>query len=182
MAKFDWEKIRAEYEVGASQSELARRHGVSRGAIQKHIKHEGWMQDVTGAVNRLAAAKVAGVVAGCNPQKKAQALASAAEEKAEVVLRHRREWQAQQSIVERAVASQDFELAKLAKITAETIRIRQEGERRAWGIVEADVRPQAQGQSEQDAVRKGIQEAFASVGLENADFSLETTSPPPGTA
>lgn len=140
------------------------------------------MQDVTGAVNRLAAARVAGVVAGCNPQKKAQALASAAEEKAGVVLRHRREWQAQQAIVERAVAEQDFELAKLAKITAETIRIRQEGERRAWGIVEADVRPQSQEQFEQDAVRKGIQEAFASVGFGNADPSMETSPASPGTA
>ena len=82
-ARYDWETIRAEYEVGASQSDLARRHGVSRAAIQKHIRAEGWMQDVSGAINRMAEAKVAGVVAGSNPKKKAAALDRAADRKAE---------------------------------------------------------------------------------------------------
>lgn len=33
-ALYDWETIRAEDEAGASQNDLARRHGVSRKAIQ----------------------------------------------------------------------------------------------------------------------------------------------------
>ncbi len=130
----DWETIRAEYEAGASQAALAKRHGVSRTAIQKHIQSEGWMQDITGAVNRLTEAKVAGVVAGCNPQKKAAALERAADAKAEVIRRHKAEWDKHQCIIDDALANGDFERAKLAKITAETIRIRQEGERKVWGI------------------------------------------------
>ena len=72
--KIDWEQIRAEYETGATQSELSRAHGVSRAAIQKHIEAEGWTQDVEPAIQRKVAEKVAGVVAGCNPKKKAEAL------------------------------------------------------------------------------------------------------------
>ena len=126
------ESIRAEYEVGASQSDLSKRYGVSRTAIQKRIRAEGWVQDISGTVNRMAEAKVAGVVAGCNPQKKAEALDRAAEAKAAVITRHQREWDRHQSIMDEALSEGSFDKAKLAKITAETIKIRQEGERKAW--------------------------------------------------
>ena len=133
-ARYDWETIRAEYEAGASQSELAKRHGVSRKAIQKHITAEGWAQDISGTLDRLTEAKVAGVVAGCDPKKKAAALDRAADAKAAVILRHKAEWEQHQQLIRAAVENGDFDAAKLAKITAETIKIRQEGERKAWGI------------------------------------------------
>ena len=135
-SRYDWETIRAEYETGASQSELSKRHGVSRKAIQKHITADGWTQDVSGAVNRMTEAKVAGVVAGCDPQKKAEALNRAAEAKAAVIMRHKAEWDRHQSLIDEALGDGDFEKAKLAKITAETIKIRQECERKVWGIVD----------------------------------------------
>ena len=131
---YDWEAIRAEYEAGSSQSELSKKFGPSRKAIQKHIAAEGWTQDVSDVLTRMTEAKVAGVVAGCDPKKKAEALERAAEEKANVVQRHRDEWKQQEDLAKEAVANKDFELAKLAKITAETIKIRQEGERKAWGL------------------------------------------------
>lgn len=135
--QYDWETIRAEYEAGASQSDLAKRHGVSRKAIQKHIQAESWMQDVSGAINRLTEAKVAGVVAGCDPKKKAEALDRAADAKAAVIARHKAEWDEHKRIIDDALRDKgDFEKAKLAKITAETLKIRQEGERKAWGIQE----------------------------------------------
>ena len=125
-ARFDWESIRAEYEVGASQSDLSKRYGVSRTAIQKRIRAEGWVQDISGTVNRMAEAKVAGVVAACNPQKKAEALDRAAEAKAAVITRHQREWDRHQALIDEALSEGSFDKAKLAKITAETIKIRQE--------------------------------------------------------
>lgn len=133
-AKYDWESIRAEYEAGASQSELARKHGVSRTAIQKRIRAENWIQDISATLERMTVAKVAGLVAGCNPKKKAEALERAADAKAEVMLRQRLEWERHQKLMEEALEAGDFDKAKLAKITAETLKIRQEGERRAWGI------------------------------------------------
>ena len=135
-ARYDWETIRAEYEVGASQSALAKRHGVSRKAIQKHITAEGWAQDISGTLDRLTEAKVAGVVAGCDPKKKAAALDRAADAKAAVIMRHKEEWEQHQQLIRAAVENGNFDAAKLAKITAETIKIRQEGERKAWGITD----------------------------------------------
>lgn len=143
-ARFDWEKIRAEYEVGATQSELARTYGCCRKAIHKHIVAEGWMQDISASINRLTEAKVAGLVTGCDPKKKAEALDKAAQKKAAVIERHKQEWADHQKWIDSALADGNFEAAKLAKITAETIRIRQDGERRAWGIVDTDVRPKVE--------------------------------------
>lgn len=138
--KFDWQQIRADYEAGATQSELARKHGVSRTAIQKRIEKEGWTQDIEDSLRRKVAEKVAGVVAGCNPQKKAEALDLAAQRRADVEIRHQTEWEEHRNLVDSAIANQDFESAKLAKITAETLKIRQEGERKAWRL---DTQPPA---------------------------------------
>lgn len=143
-ALYDWETIRAEYEAGASQTSLSKRHGVSRKAIQKHIQAEGWMKDVTKSINRLVEAKVAGVVSGCDPLKKAEALDNAAKEKAAVIQRHREEWAEHKKHIDEALANGDFEAAKLAKITAETLKIRQEGERKAWGIQEVAAQVQVE--------------------------------------
>ena len=133
-ARYDWETIRAEYEAGASQSDLSKRYGVSRKAIQKHNTAEGWTQDVSGTINRMAEAKVAGIVAGCDPKKKAEAFARASDAKAAVMVRHKEEWERHQTLIDEALAEGDFDKAKLAKITAETLKIRQEGERKAWGV------------------------------------------------
>lgn len=132
--KYDWETIRAEYEAGASQSDLSRRHLVSRKAIQKHIEAEGWTQDIEPSISRKVAEKVAGVVAGCDPKKKAEALDAEAVRRAAVVIRHRDEWDTHKGIVDSAISAKDFDAAKLAKITAETLKIRQEAERKAWQI------------------------------------------------
>lgn len=132
--EFDWGAIRIDYESGMNQTELSKKYHVSRKAIQKHINSEGWMQDVSQSINILAEAKVAGVVAGCDSKKIAAALDAAAARKAEVINRHREAWEDLNSLHKRAVAEEDFQLAKLAKISAETQAIIQMGERRAWGI------------------------------------------------
>ena len=85
-------------------------------------------------MNRRAEAKVNGIVNAVDPQKRAEAVNRAAEAKAAVILRHKAEWDRHQAIIDEALSAGDFDRAKLAKITAETLKIRQEGERRAWGI------------------------------------------------
>lgn len=135
-ARYDWETIRAEYEAGATMGQLAKLHGVSKAAVSKRAAKEGWTQDISGAVNRLVEAKVNGVVNTVNPKKKAAALDHAADAKVSVIRRHKEEWNQHQRLIAEALEAGDFDLAKLAKITAETIRIRQEGERKAWGIQE----------------------------------------------
>lgn len=152
MAKraFDWEKIRAEYEAGATQSELSRRHGVSRTAIQKHIESEGWTQDAEPAIQRKVSEKVAGLVAGCNPIKKAEAIDAEAERRAAVVIGHRQEWEDLQGL--QRDARGNFDKAKLFKINAEATALKQAGERKAWGL---DPKESPRGQEPQpDDLRK----------------------------
>lgn len=54
--------------------------------------------------------------------------------RAGVLDRHRKEWSAPRKLIYEAVQKRDFELAKLAKITGETLQIVQVGECRAFGL------------------------------------------------
>lgn len=135
----DWERIRAEYETGSTQSELSRKYEVSRKAIQNHIAKESWVQgDVREAVGRLAEAKVAGLVAPCDPQKRAEAL-SAAADKVVAKTQGRRERAAK--LVAKwheAVDEENFEKAKLVKISAESLKLIDDEECKAWGITDPE--------------------------------------------
>lgn len=141
-AKYDWETIRAEYEAGSTMGELSRKHGVNKAAISRRAKREGWLQNASVSINRLAEAKVNGLVNTVDPKKKAEAVDAAADRKAAIIKKHREAWPDIKSLNAKALAAQDFELAKLAKISAETEKIIQDGERRAWGISESADDPQ----------------------------------------
>lgn len=54
--------------------------------------------------------------------------------RARVLDRHRKEWSAPRSLAYDAMAKKDFDLAKLAKISSETLTLIQGGECRAYGI------------------------------------------------
>lgn len=136
--KIDWETIRAEYETGASAASLATKHGCSHTAINKKVKQEGWSRDVEDTIRRKVSEKVSGIVSGCNSKKKAEALDAEAMRRADVINRHRDEWEEHKELVDKAIGTKDFDAAKLAKITAETLKIRQEAERKAWRI---DINP-----------------------------------------
>jgi hypothetical protein len=132
--KFDWQQIRSEYEAGSSQSALSKKYNVSRKAIQKHILKETWTQDLGKAINNAVQMKVAGIVTSCDFAKKAEAIDAEAEKRVEIVRNHREEWQSVRQLSREAAKEKNFEKAKLAKITAETIQIIQSGERKAWGL------------------------------------------------
>lgn len=133
--KIDWEAARAEYETGMSQREVAAKHRVSHTAIQLRCKKEQWKQeDVDASVKRKVAERLAKVVAGGNPVKRAEAIQAEADRVVAVVERHRAEWDSHKALVSEAMETRNFDLARLAKITAETLMIRQGGERKAWGI------------------------------------------------
>lgn len=121
--------------------ELSRRHGADKAAISRRAKKEGWAQTMTGAAERAVDAKVNGIVNTLDPEKRAAAIASAADEKASVILRHREEWDGQGRLIAEAVEGRDMEAVKLAKLVAETLKIRQEAERKAWGIRDVDAQP-----------------------------------------
>lgn len=62
--------------------------------------------------------------------------ARAGDPEAAVMLRHKEEWARHQALMDEALACGDADKAKLAKLAAETLKIRQEGERKAWGIAD----------------------------------------------
>jgi len=64
-------------------------------------------------------------------------------QRAEVISRHRREWAVVRGLSGEAIKGRDFERAKLAKITSETLKIMQDGERKAWGLDALDPEKQA---------------------------------------
>lgn len=143
LTKDQWESIRAEREtVGYSFPELASRYGVSYQAIQRRAKEGGWSdgKDVNPAIARKVAEKIAGVVVGDSPVKKAAAIDAEAERRAAVRLRHRKECEQvaalrQEAINHRAESVKvAFEKAKLAKILAESLSIQHACENRAWGL------------------------------------------------
>jgi hypothetical protein len=68
------------------------------------------------------------------PQDRAEAVNRAVDHRAELLSRHRAEWEDVRRIVQAAVDLEDFDKAKLGKITSEATKIIQEGERKAWGI------------------------------------------------
>lgn len=82
-----------------------------------------------------------------------------------MMMRHKAEWERHQCLIDEAMETGDPDKAKFAKITAEALKIRQEGERRAWGIVESDVRPAPRGRRTRTPSGQGIREAFLSVGM-----------------
>lgn len=136
-----WEQIRAEREAGASFDTLAQRYGVSKTAIIKRAKAERWSdgRDVGEIIRRKVTEKVTGAVTTGNPKKRAEAIDAAAERAAELVRRHQAEWEDHRARF--GSVPDSFEDGKLAKISAEMLRIRQEGERRAWGLDEVSGQP-----------------------------------------
>lgn len=126
--------------------ELSRRYGVTKAAISQRAKKEGWLQDVSGVVDRLAEAKLNGVLNTVNPQKKAEALSRAAEDRAAVIRNHREAWDGFKQDVKAALEANDFDRLKCLKIASETLRNAQECERKAWGI------PDKPGETEQAQV------------------------------
>ncbi|WP_136810003.1 hypothetical protein [Desulfosediminicola flagellatus] len=93
--QFDWELIEREYRTNMySDAELARRHGCSRTAIQKHAKTGKWARDLSSAVRQAANAKLVQVdaqVAGCYTMLDSEAIDRASSTRVEVIKSHRKD-------------------------------------------------------------------------------------------
>lgn len=153
-----WAKFRALWEADPtmSQGDLAKLANVSQQAIAKRIKREGWQKisDQSDLARRAydkaddAALKkgdlpIAQGAAPEHPDSVAPpsgvAAATAVELRAKVIERHRKEWDGARNNVYKAIQNSDFDKAKLGKITAEALKIIQDGERKAWGLDKDEV-------------------------------------------
>ncbi len=58
------------------------------------------------------------------------------DERAAVLERHKAEWLRHRELLDELMAGGDYEQARLVKTIAETLKIRQDGERRTWGLAD----------------------------------------------
>ncbi|WP_404415625.1 hypothetical protein LG277_01550 [Vreelandella aquamarina] len=59
MNKYDWEAIHSDYRTGQhSVRALATKHGVTEGAIRKHVRSEAWQRDLSQHVKSATNAKL----------------------------------------------------------------------------------------------------------------------------
>lgn len=156
-SKDTWDRFRTLWEADPTmtQGDVAKMAGVSQQAIQKRIKRDGWkkVSDQSELARRAydkadeAALKkpVPAVpdVGGEQPHPEAAAApasvsgvlaATAVELRAKIIDRHRKEWDGARNHIYKAIQNADFEEAKLGKISAESLKIVQDGERKAWGL------------------------------------------------
>ena len=132
-----WAEIRAEREAtGVSLRDLGDKYGISAAAVLKRAQKEGWGDgaDVGATIRRKVNEKVNGVVNTVNQKRKAEILDQAAERGAQLIRQHQQDWEAHRQIF--GAVSTDFESGKHAKISAEMLKIRHDGERSAYGLNE----------------------------------------------
>ena len=136
VTKDQWQEARARREAGSSITDVAAWLGVDRAHVSRRAKAEEWGDgsDVEATIRQKVTEKVTRVVTAHDPKKKAEAVEAEAQRRAAVQLRHRDEWDGHIPLLQDAISQKDFDAAKVAKITAETIAIRQAGERKAWGL------------------------------------------------
>jgi hypothetical protein len=142
ISELTWAKIREDREVlGKTFRELEAKYGVSFSFISKRAKAEGWGDgtDFERLIHDRQERKVIGAT-DLSPKKVAEAIDAEAEKRANVRLRHRKEWEQVAALRQEALEvrkidlKKAFEKLKLAKITAEMTAIQQHGEIRAYGL------------------------------------------------
>lgn len=128
-----------------NMADVAKEVGVTVRAMRRWSQEENWSKRQADMSERAHAAAdtYKGKLSELGPEittdQQKQAEADAAEEtavqlRAQVLERHRKEWNVPRALVNEAVKARSFDKAKLAKITSETLKIVQDGERKAWGI------------------------------------------------
>lgn len=177
-SRVDWVEARLDYEVGhETVVEISRKFNVSRKSIYQHMHAENWSRDLRRTVQNAAYSKVAS--GGVMPRTLAEAatvIEQEATKVAELIARHRDEWHHVRVLHSEAVAMSQkagpdgktavnkpeldaaLKVARLAKVLAEGTKLRQDGERRAWGLEDSISPTDSIPDSELDAA---IEEAAA---------------------
>lgn len=150
----DWESIRLAWESDptCTFSHLATQYGVNRSTIYRHAEAEHWekrgvIEDINEAAQRKADVLFANNSSiECN--KVFLARSEAEDKRAEILLRHRKEWYELDKYrltslnkLDAAIKDGSRQAYLMARALSETIinhvralLIKQEGERKAWGI------------------------------------------------
>nr|DAM52205.1 MAG TPA: Helix-turn-helix of insertion element transposase [Caudoviricetes sp.] len=128
-----------------SMADVAAEVGVTVRAMRRWSQDENWSKRQADMSERAHAAadqyknKLSELGPEITTEQQKQAESDAAEEtavqlRAQVLDRHRKEWNAPRKLSYDAVKAKNFDQMKMAKITAEALTLIQNGERKAWGI------------------------------------------------
>lgn len=152
LTKDDWASARVRWETDPVMSvrQVATALGVSSQSVEYQIKKNGWKKiGALQGVNTRAQFAADRLARFGITKQKTDAIEAAVDIRASVLERHRDDWVEHRAAFSIADVAADFEAGKRAKISAEMIRIRQDGERRAYGMDDA---PVGQGASVADAL------------------------------
>jgi hypothetical protein len=139
---------------------VAEEVGLTKHAVTKACREEGWLKthrngELTPHAQAAAdmfKARMSDFGPEASEEEKQLAVGEVIDKlaidlRAEMLDRHRREWAAPRAMSAEAVRMREtdpeksFTRAKLAKITAETLKIIQDGERKAWGLDVGELPP-----------------------------------------
>jgi hypothetical protein len=139
--KTQWADARRKWEADPKQTHesIAAFLGVSHQVVGRRIASEGWVRVVSLQAIRERAqleADAKGAKQGAKGAGKGAKTTSddAIDIRADVLDRHRSDWSQHRRLFGLEAISKDFEAGKKAKISAEMLKIRQQGERDAYGL------------------------------------------------
>ena len=140
LTKDEWAQARVAWETNPDMSDqaIAELFGITKQAVMEKRKRDEWarvgaMQNINQRAQLSADKTCLNLAIG---KVKSDTIDLAVEIRADVLDRHRADWAEHRNHFTVAGIAKDFELGKSAKITAEMLKIRQEGERKAFGLDE----------------------------------------------
>ena len=144
LAQEVWDIQRRQWEATPEMtfSDVSRALGVTRQAVRLRANREGWRKVAASEeLTRLAVTKADAISATREEplsDEEEKLKTDAVDKRAEVLARHRREWDGARKRIYMAVKSGDDKEAKLGKLIAEALAVVQAGERKAWQLDEKE--------------------------------------------
>lgn len=128
-------QMRCCYVLGQKTKEIAERFGVKEQAILGLAKRENWAADPLALQCRVEEKLIPKLESAKDLEAKMAALEDEAERRMLIIQRHRTEWlQYEDDILGPAKEAKNEKEARTAKLLGEAIRVKQQGERAAWGM------------------------------------------------
>jgi len=128
-------QMRCKYVIGEKTRDIAEYFGVKEQAVLSLAKRENWAADLIALQCRVEEKLVPGLETAKDLESKMAALEDEAERRMLIVRRHRTEWlQYEDDILGPAKEAKEEKQARTAKLLGEAIRVKQQGERAAWGM------------------------------------------------
>lgn len=132
------------YESGKmTVKQVAAEIGISSRTVERWAAADGWERvkptpEMTERAHRVAS-KLADTPENATPEQRQNALAAVTEDevvaqRADLITRHRTEWRVIGGLITESVKERNIDRAKLAETLARSMKLKQDGERRAWGL------------------------------------------------